>query len=81
MIIALINITGDLTTYPTGAQDSISFMLNCSINLTQKIPAQSEPSVLLEGHVYEAGSPPIDSHLAHMRFTIRNSAFVRLDTT
>ena len=46
---------------------------------TQRIPAQGEPPVLLEGHVYEAGGPPTDSHLAHMRFTIRNGEMVRLD--
>jgi hypothetical protein len=48
---------------------------------TQKIPAQGEPPALIEGHVYEAGGPPTDSHLGHMRFTIREGAFVRLNAT
>src|SRR5262245_46568171 len=46
---------------------------------SQKIPAQGEPPTLVEGHVYEAGGPATDSHLGHMRFSIRNGAFVRLD--
>jgi hypothetical protein len=48
---------------------------------TQKIPTQGEPPPLVEGHVYEAGGPPVDSHLAYMRFTIRNGAFVQLPVT
>ena len=48
---------------------------------TQKIPALGEPPSLVEGHVYEAGGPATDSHLGHMRFTIRNGAFVQLGAT
>jgi len=39
---------------------------------TQKIPSQGEPPVLIEGVIYQAGGPAIDSHLAYMRFTIRD---------
>ena len=45
---------------------------------TQKIPVQGTPPALVEGRIYEAGGPPIDSHLAYMRFTIRNGKIVTL---
>lgn len=45
---------------------------------TQKIPLEGTPPPLVEGKVYEAGGPPVDSRNALMRFTIRSGAIVRL---
>jgi hypothetical protein len=45
---------------------------------TQKIPLQGAPSAFVDGRVYEAGGPPVDSRKALMRFTIRAGVIVSL---
>jgi hypothetical protein len=63
---------GDVENLPAVTYGSVP------VGWTQKIPDQGGPSPLVEGKVYEAGGPQIDSHKAYMRFTIRGGKVVRL---
>jgi len=45
---------------------------------TQEVPNGGEPPLLLEGHVYQAGGPPVEVRGTLIRFTIRDGKAVRI---